>query len=214
MQIFIDTAQLEEIREAASWGILDGVTTNPTLVAKSGKRLEDVIPMICEIVNGPVSAECIEMESLKMIPEARKLAKIHPNVVVKVPLTLEGLKCVKAVSSEGIKTNVTLCFSAAQGMLAAKAGATYISPFVGRLDDLAHVGLEIVQELVTIYHNYGYPTQVLTASVRHPRHVIDAALMGSHVATIPFKILQQLVKHPMTDIGVETFLKDYKNAQK
>jgi transaldolase len=214
MRFFIDTADIAEIKEAASWGILDGCTTNPSLVAKTGRDLKSVVTEICEIVDGPVSAECIETEYSKMLPEAQKLAKIHPNIVVKLPLTIDGLKVVKAVSSEGIKTNVTLCFSAAQGLLAAKAGATYISPFVGRLDDISHEGMDIIRELVTIYDNYGYETQVLTASVRHPRHVVDAALLGSHVATIPFGVLKMLVKHPLTDIGLEKFLADYKKAQK
>lgn len=214
MKLFIDTADLGEIREAASWGILDGVTTNPSLVAKAGKPFKDLIQEICTIVNGPVSAECVETTSAKMIPEARSLSTIHPNIVVKVPLTIEGLKTVKAVSQEGIRTNVTLCFSAAQGLLAAKAGATYISPFVGRLDDIAHEGLEVVRDLVAIYENYGYETQVLTASVRSPRHVVDAALAGSHVATVPFTVLQQLVHHPLTDLGVERFLADWSKVPK
>ena len=214
MKIFIDSAEIKEIREAASWGILDGVTTNPSLIAKSGKDFKSVVGEICEIVDGPVSAECVEMEATKMIPEARQIAKIHPNIVVKVPLTAEGLKCVKAMHGEGVKTNVTLCFSAAQGLLAAKAGATYISPFVGRLDDVSHVGMDVVEELVTIYANYDLPTQVLAASIRSPRHVVDAALAGAHVATIPFKVLQQLVKHPLTDIGIEQFLADWKKVPK
>jgi transaldolase len=212
MKFFIDTADINEIREAASWGIIDGVTTNPTLVAKTGRDLKGVITEICEIVDGPISAECVETDAAKMIPEARVLAKLHRNVVVKVPLTIDGLKCVRAVSQEGIKTNVTLCFSASQGLLAAKAGATYISPFVGRLDDISHDGLEVIRELVTIYGNYGYATQVLTASVRHPRHVVDAAMMGSHVATIPMSVLRQLVKHPLTDLGLEKFLADYRKS--
>ncbi len=212
MKFFIDTANLDEIREAASWGVIDGVTTNPSLVAKTGHELRSLVPEICEIVDGPVSAECIETTAEKMIPEARELAALHPNVVVKVPLTLDGLKCVKSVSQEGIKTNVTLCFSASQGLLAAKAGATYISPFVGRLDDISHDGLDVVRELLIIYENYGYDTEVLTASVRHPRHVVEAALAGSHVATIPFAVLKQLVKHPLTDNGLERFLADYRRA--
>ena len=214
MKIFIDTADLGEIREAASWGILDGVTTNPSLIAKTGRDFKSVVQEICEIVNGPISAECVEVDAVKMIPEARQIAKLHPNIVVKVPLTAEGLKTVKAVSGEGIKTNVTLCFSAAQGLLAAKAGATYISPFVGRLDDISHEGMDLIRELVTIYENYDYQTQVLTASVRHPRHVVDAALAGSHVATIPFGVLKMLVKHPLTDLGVEKFLADWKKVPK
>src|SRR5688572_4147630 len=209
MKIFIDTADIKEIREAASWGILDGVTTNPSLIAKTGRDFKSVVQEICEIVNGPISAECVETDSKKMIPEGRDISKIHPNIVVKVPLTAEGLKTVKALSGDGIKTNVTLCFSAAQGLLAAKAGATYISPFVGRLDDISHEGLDTVRELVKIYALHGLHTQVLTASVRHPRHVVDAALAGSHVATIPFKVLDQLVHHPLTDLGIEKFLADW-----
>ena len=214
MKIFIDTADIGEIREAASWGIIDGVTTNPSLIAKTGRDFRTVVQEITEIVDGPISAECVEIEAEKMIPEAREIAKLHPNIVVKVPLTTEGLKTVKAVSAEGIKTNVTLCFSAAQGLLAAKAGATYISPFVGRLDDISHNGMELIEELVTIYSLHGYDTQVLTASVRHPRHVVEAALVGSHVATIPFKVLSQLVKHPLTDIGIEKFLADWEKVPK
>lgn len=212
MKIFIDTANIDEIREAASWGIVDGVTTNPSLIAKTGRDFRSVVDEICEIVDGPISAECVETKADKMIPEARRIADIHPNIVVKVPLTTEGLKTVKTVSADGIKTNVTLCFSPAQGLLAAKAGATYISPFVGRLDDISHVGMDVVADLVTIYKNYGYATQVLTASVRSPRHVVEAALVGSHVATVPFKVLSQLVKHPLTDIGVEKFLADWQKV--
>ena len=214
MKIFIDTADINEIREAASWGIVDGVTTNPSLIAKTGRDFRSVVAEICEIVDGPISAECVETTADKMIPEAREIAKMHPNIVVKIPLTTEGLKTVKAVSGEGIKTNVTLCFSPAQGLLAAKAGATYISPFIGRLDDISHVGMEIIDELVTIYDNYGYATQVLAASIRHPRHVIDAALVGAHVSTIPFNVLSQLVKHPLTDIGLDKFLKDWEKVPK
>ncbi|MEZ4272000.1 MAG: fructose-6-phosphate aldolase [Myxococcota bacterium] len=212
MKLFIDTANIDEIREAASWGIIDGVTTNPSLIAQTGRDFRSVVAEICEIVDGPISAECVEITADKMIPEAREIAKMHPNIIVKVPLTQEGLKTVKAVSAEGIKTNVTLCFSPAQGLLAAKAGATYISPFIGRLDDVSDDGMEVVSDLVQIYANYGYKTQVLAASVRHPRHVVDSALCGAHVATVPFKILAQLVQHPLTDIGVEKFLKDWQKV--
>lgn len=214
MKIFIDTADLGEIREAASWGILDGVTTNPSLIARTGRDFKSVVTEICEIVDGPISAECVETQAKEMIAEGRQIAKIHPNIVVKVPLTAEGLKCVKALHGDGIKTNVTLCFSSAQGLLAAKAGATYISPFIGRLDDAGHIGMDVVQELVAIYSNFNMATQVLTASVRSPRHVVDAALAGSHVATIPFKVLAQLVKHPLTDVGIEQFLADWKKVPK
>ena len=212
MKIFIDSADIDEIREAASWGILDGVTTNPSLIAKTGRGFRAVIADICAVVDGPISAECVETDASKMVPEARRIADIHPNIVVKVPLTREGLKCVKTVSADGIKTNVTLCFSAAQGLLAAKAGATYISPFVGRLDDISHVGMDLIDDLVTIYRNFALPTCVLTASVRHPRHVVDAARAGSHVATIPFKVLAQLTHHPLTDSGLATFLADWQKV--
>lgn len=214
MKIFLDTADIGEIREAASWGIIDGVTTNPSLIAKTGRDFRSVVEEICEIVDGPISAECVETDAQKMIPEAREIARIHRNVVVKVPLTTEGLKTVKTISAEGIKTNVTLCFSSAQGLLAAKAGATYISPFMGRLDDIGQEGLDVVRELVAIYENYGLETQVLAASIRHPRHVVDAALAGSHVATIPFKTLAQLVKHPLTDSGLAQFLADWEKVPK
>ena len=212
MKIFIDTADIDHIKEAASWGIIDGVTTNPSLIAKTGRSFQNVVAEICEIVDGPISAECVETHAEKMIPEARKIAKIHPNIVVKVPLTAEGLKTVKTVSSEGIQTNVTLCFSSAQGLLAAKAGATYISPFIGRLDDIALEGMALVEELAAIYNIHNLPTQILTASVRHPRHVVDAALIGSHVATVPFKILEQLVKHPLTDRGIAIFEADWQKV--
>jgi transaldolase len=212
MKIFIDSADLKEIREAAAWGIVDGVTTNPSLIAKSGRDFRGVVEEICTIVDGPISAECIELESPKMVAEGRTISKIHKNIIVKVPLTSEGLKTVKILHSEGIKTNVTLCFTAAQGLLAAKAGATYISPFVGRLDDIALEGMEVVEDLVTIFDNYNLPTQVLAASIRSPRHVVQAALSGSHCATLPFKVLAQLVKHPLTDAGMEIFLNDWKKV--
>lgn len=214
MQIFIDTADVGEIKEAASWGIVDGVTTNPSLIAKTGRDFRTVVKEICEIVDGPISAETVEPMADKMIPEARDIAKIHPNIVVKIPLTTEGLKTVKVVAAEGIKTNVTLCFSAVQGLLAAKVGATYISPFIGRLDDISLDGIEIIHELVQIYRNYDLETRVLAASIRGPKHVTDAALAGAHVATIPFKVLKQLVKHPLTDIGLELFLKDWESVPK
>ena len=214
MKIFIDTADVEEIREAASWGILDGVTTNPSLIAKTGRDFKSTVEEICQIVDGPISAECVETEHDKMLPEALEISKIHPNIVVKVPLTIDGLKTVKVLSSKGIKTNVTLCFSAAPGLLAAKAGATYISPFIGRLDDISHVGMEIVDELVNIYDIHGLETEVLAASIRGPRHAVDAALAGAHVATIPFKVLKQLVAHPLTDAGLAKFLADWEKVPK
>ncbi len=214
MKFFIDSADLKEIREAASWGIIDGVTTNPSLIAKSGRDFRGVVEEICSIVDGPISAECVELEADKMIAEGRTIAKIHRNIIVKVPLIAEGLKTVKVLHAEGIKTNVTLCFSASQGLLAAKAGATYISPFAGRLDDIAADGMEVVEDLVTIYQNYNLQTQVLAASIRSPRHVVQAALAGAHAATIPFKVLSMLVKHPLTDAGMEIFLNDWKKVPK
>lgn len=210
MQIFIDSADLTEIRDAAAMGVIDGVTTNPTLIAKAGRPLATVIREICEIVDGPISAEVIATDAEGIVREGRELAKIHPNVVVKVPLIADGLKAVKVFSSEGIRTNVTLCFSCSQGMLAAKAGATYISPFVGRVDDISGEGMVLVDQLCTIYRNYGYGTQVLAASIRHPMHVVEAAQLGAHVATLPLKVIHQLLKHPLTDIGLQQFLADAK----
>lgn len=210
MQLFIDSGDLDEIREAQSMGAIDGVTTNPSLLAKGGKPTRQAIAAICEIVDGPVSAEVIATDCDGIVKEGRELAKIHPNVVVKVPLIAEGLKAVKIFSSEGIQTNVTLCFSAPQALLAAKAGATYISPFVGRIDDAGGDGMELVEHIVQIYENYGFGTQVLTASVRNPVHFVRAALIGSHVATVPFGVIKQLLKHPLTDIGLAKFLEDAK----
>ncbi len=210
MQIFIDSADLNEIRDAAAMGVVDGVTTNPTLIAKAGRPLETVIRDICEVVDGPISAEVLATDVDGILREGRELAKIHPNVVVKVPLIADGLRAVKVFASEGIRTNVTLCFSPVQGMLAAKAGATYISPFVGRVDDIAGEGMLLVEQLVEIYRNYGYATQVLAASIRHPVHVVRAAELGAHVATLPHKVIHQLLKHPLTDIGLATFLADAK----
>jgi transaldolase len=213
MKFFLDTANLDEIKRIASMGILDGVTTNPSLVAKeSGKPFEQIIQEICAIVDGPISAEVIAMEAPGMLEEGRKLAKIHPNVVIKVPLIAEGLKAAKAFKAEGIRTNVTLCFSATQALMAAKAGATYVSPFVGRLDDIGLDGMELIREIVAIYENYGYDTQVLAASIRQPRHVTDSALAGAHVATIPTKVFDQMLKHPLTDKGIEGFLNDWKKS--
>jgi transaldolase len=210
MKIFIDTGDLNEIREAASMGIVDGVTTNPTLVAKAARPLAALISEICEIVDGPISAEVLATDCEGIVKEGRALAKLHKNVVVKVPLIAEGIKAVRIFSQEGIKTNVTLCFSAPQALLAAKAGATYISPFIGRIDDAGGDGMELIRQLVTIYDNYGFETEVLAASIRHPVHVVEAALAGSHVATIPHKVLMQLLKHPLTDVGLSTFLADAK----
>ncbi|MCX7918845.1 MAG: fructose-6-phosphate aldolase [bacterium] len=209
MKLFIDTANLDEIREANSWGIIDGVTTNPSLVAKEGKNFKELIEEICKIVDGPISAEVISLEADSMVSEAIELAKIHKNIVVKIPLIIEGLKAVKRLKKEGIKTNVTLCFSPAQALLAAKAGGTYISPFIGRLDDVAHNGMELIRQIKTIYDNYGYQTQIIAASIRHPLHVVEAAMAGADIATVPFKIIRQLVNHPLTDIGIEKFLTDW-----
>ncbi len=214
MKIFIDSADLDEIREAASWGIIDGVTTNPSLIAKTGRDFRSTIEEICQIVDGPISAECVEMEHEAMLAEARELSKIHPNIIIKIPLTTEGLKTVKVLSSEGIQTNVTLCFSAAQGLLAAKAGATYLSPFIGRLDDISHIGMELIDELVQIFDIHLLETQVLAASIRGPRHVVDSALAGAHVATIPFDVLSKLIHHPLTDKGIAKFLSDWENVPK
>jgi transaldolase len=210
MQLFIDSGDLDEIREAQSMGAIDGVTTNPSLLAKGGKPTRQAIAAICEIVDGPISAEVVATDCDGIVKEGRELAKIHPNVVVKVPLIAEGLKAVKIFSNEGIRTNVTLCFSAPQALLAAKAGATYISPFVGRIDDTGGDGMELIEHIVQIYENYGFGTQVLTASVRNPVHFVRAALIGSHVATVPFAVIKQLLKHPLTDIGLAKFLEDAK----
>ena len=214
MKFFIDTANLEEIKTAESWGLLDGVTTNPSLVSKEKLPFKELIEEICDIVDGPVSAEAVSMDAQGLIAEARELAKIHKNIVVKVPMTLEGLKAVKTVSAEGIKTNVTLIFSSTQALMAAKAGATYVSPFVGRLDDISVAGLEAVGDILDIYENFSYKTEVIVASVRSPMHVCDAASMGAHIATIPFKVLALLAKHPLTDIGIDRFLKDWEKVSK
>jgi transaldolase len=210
MKIFIDTGDIAEIKEAHSMGAIDGVTTNPSLLAKAGRPTREVIAAICEIVDGPISAEVIGTTRDDILREGRELAKIHKNVVVKVPLIEDGLKAVRVFTQEGIHTNVTLCFSAAQALLAAKAGATFISPFVGRIDDTAGDGMDLVQQILTIYQNYDYTTQVLTASVRHPVHFVQAAMMGAHVATLPLKVIKQLVKHPLTDVGLAQFLADAK----
>ncbi|MBB5021216.1 fructose-6-phosphate aldolase [Desulfurispira natronophila] len=215
MKFFIDTANVEEIRQANEWGLVDGVTTNPSLVAKeSGQSPTDIYQAICREVTGPVSAEVIALNAKGMIDEARKLASIADNIVVKLPLTLEGLKATKALSSEGIKTNVTLCFSANQALLAAKAGATYVSPFVGRLDDIANSGMELVAHIQSIYQNYDFNTEIIVASVRSPMHVMDAAIIGADIATIPFKVLSTLVHHPLTDKGIEAFLNDWQKIDK
>ncbi len=209
MKFFIDTADINEIKSAMEMGLIDGVTTNPTLVSKTGRPFLEVAKEIVETVPGPVSLEVVSLDTQGMVDEARQLAKFGDNVVIKIPMTTEGLKAVKILSAEGIKTNVTLVFSPLQALLAAKAGATYVSPFVGRLDDIGHDGMELISQVVQIYENYGFETEVIVASVRHPQHVLQAALIGAHIATIPFKVIKQLAKHPLTDIGIERFLEDW-----
>ena len=214
MKFFIDTANIEEIQKAVDMGMVDGVTTNPTLISRENKPFEEIIAEIAKIVDGPISAEVIALDSEGMLKEGRELAKISDNIVIKVPMTTEGLKATKAFSAEGIKTNVTLVFSTAQALLAAKAGATYVSPFVGRLDDIAQNGMELISDIMAIYDNYGYQSEVIVASVRSPMHVMDSALIGADIATIPFKVIAQLAKHPLTDLGMESFLKDWEKRQK
>jgi len=209
MKFFIDTANIEEIKKAKELGMLDGVTTNPTLVSKEDRDFEELIKEICSIADGPVSAEVVSTDSEGMIKEARELAKLADNIVVKIPLIKEGLKAVRTLTGDGIKTNVTLCFSAIQALMAAKAGAAYISPFVGRLDDISQKGMDLVEQILVIYENYGFDTEVIVASIRNPLHVLDAALMGADIATIPYKVMEQLIKHPLTDIGLEKFLADW-----
>jgi transaldolase len=213
MKFFIDTASIEEIKEAASLGILDGVTTNPSLVAKEGKDFRKLLEEICTIVDGDISAEVVATECEGMLKEGRELARIHKNIVVKIPLIKEGLKAVKILKAEGIRTNVTLCFSPNQALMAAKAGAYIISPFIGRLDDISINGMDLIRQVVTIYRNYTFKTQVLVASVRHPLHVVDAAMIGADICTMPFKVIDQLIKHPLTDRGLERFLADWKKTQ-
>ncbi|MEZ4704233.1 MAG: fructose-6-phosphate aldolase [Bdellovibrionota bacterium] len=214
MKFFIDTANIDEIKDALSWGVLDGVTTNPSLVAKETTPYEDLVSEICDLVPGPVSLEVAGVSTAdQMVKEGERLAKIADNVVVKLPLTSEGLKATKRLSEESIPVNVTLCFSPLQGLLAAKAGARYISPFVGRLDDISHYGMELIGQLVQIYENYGFETEVLVASVRSPIHVVDAAMMGADVATIPYKVMKQFISHPLTDKGFEVFEQDWKKVK-
>ena len=210
MKFFIDTANIEEIKKAIELGMVDGVTTNPSLVAKEGREFKGLVREICDLVEGPVSAEVVSLDAEGMVRESRELAEIADNIVIKVPLIEEGLKATKILAGEGIKTNVTLCFSPLQALMAAKAGAAYISPFVGRLDDISHIGMELVEQIITIYNAYGFETEVIVASIRNPVHVLDSALMGADIATIPFKVIQQLIKHPLTDIGLENFLADWK----
>jgi transaldolase len=210
----LDTANVEEIKEALTWGVISGVTTNPSLVAKEKREFRVLVKEICDMVPGPVSAEVISLDSKEMIVEARELAKIAPNVVVKIPMCIEGLKAVKVLSKEGVKTNVTLVFSANQGLLAALAGATYVSPFVGRLDDVGNEGMDVVEDLVILIENYNLPTKVIAASIRHPMHVLEAARVSAHVATVPYKVLESMTRHPLTDIGIVRFLDDWAKVQK
>jgi transaldolase len=210
MKFFIDTANIDEIKKANELGMVDGVTTNPSLVAREGRDFKGLIKEICDIVDGPVNAEVVSLDAEGMVKEARELTHLADNIVVKIPMLEEGLKAVRILAREEINTNVTLCFSPIQALMAAKAGAVYISPFVGRLDDINHIGMALVEDIITIYDNYGFETEVIVASVRNPIHVLDAALMGADIATIPFKVIQQLTKHPLTDIGVEKFLADWK----
>lgn len=214
MKFFIDTANIEEIKRAWDIGVIDGVTTNPSLISKEGKDPIDLLKEICSIVNGPVSAEALSMKADEMVKEAESLAKIHENIVIKIPMGEEGLKAVKKLSGMGIKTNVTLVFSPGQALLAAKVGATYVSPFVGRLDDISHTGMNLIGEMIEIFDNYMFNTEVIVASIRNPLHVIEAAKMGAHIATIPSSVIAQLIKHPLTDMGIEKFLKDWEKVPK
>jgi len=217
MRFFIDTANLEEISQAAGLGILDGVTTNPTLLGKeierTGKDYKEILHHICQMVNGPVSAEVLSLEADKMVKEARELAEIHQNMVIKIPMLKEGILAVKRLKEESIRTNVTLVFSCSQALLAAKAGATFVSPFIGRLDDVGHVGMDLVEEIVTVFENYDFETQVIVASIRHPLHVADAALAGADIATIPFVVIEKLIRHPLTDVGIRRFQSDWEKAK-
>jgi len=214
MKIFLDTAIVDEIRTAHAWGVVDGVTTNPSLIAQSGRKFEEVVREICSVVDGPVSAEVVSLEAEGMVKEAQPLAAIHKNVVIKVPMTAEGLKAAHRLKEQGVRTNVTLVFSAAQALLAAKAGAAFVSPFVGRLDDVGQVGMDLIEQVRAIFDNYDYDCEIITASVRHPLHVIDAALAGADIATVPFKVLEQCLRHPLTDSGIDRFLKDWQKAKK
>lgn len=212
MKIFIDTANIKEIKDVVELGVIDGVTTNPTLISKENRPTKDLLKEICFLVSGPVSAEVISLEIQGMVQEARQLSQIAKNIVVKIPLNKEGLKAVKILSAEGIKTNVTLCFSCPQALLAAKVGADYISPFIGRLDDISQQGMDLIRDIKTIYRNYNFKTQIIVASIRNPLHLVDAALLGADIATIPFVVIEQLIKHPLTDIGIQRFLEDWKKV--
>ncbi len=213
MKLYLDTGNIDEIREAASSGLIDGITTNPSLISKENREFKDLLVEICKLVDGPISAEVVGVKSEAMIKEGRELAKTHKNIVVKVPLTPEGLKATKQLTSEDIRVNVTLCFSPTQALLAAKSGAWCVSPFIGRLDDISSDGMELIDQILTIYENYDFPTQVLVASVRHPQHVVEAALLGGHICTMPYSVFQQLVKHPLTDIGLQKFLADWEGRK-
>lgn len=214
MKFFIDTANIDEIKKAHALGMVDGVTTNPSLIAKENRPFKELLREICELVDGPVNGEVVSLDAEGMVEEGRKLAAFHPNIVVKIPMTTEGLKAVKILNSENIRTNVTLIFSSMQALMAAKAGASYVSPFVGRLDDISQVSMELVSDMMNIYANYGYETEVIVASIRNPIHVVEAALIGADIATIPFKVIDQLAKHPLTDIGMEKFLADWEKRAK
>ena len=214
MKFFIDTANLEEIKKAVDMGMVDGVTTNPSLIARENKPFVEIIKEICKVVDGPISAEVIALDAEGMVREGRELAAIHANIVIKIPMTTEGLKAVKQLADEKIRTNVTLIFSASQALMAAKAGASYASPFVGRLDDISQNGMDLISDIMNIYDNYGYATEVIVASIRNPIHVVDAALLGAHIATIPFKVIAQLARHPLTDLGMEQFLADWEKRAK
>ena len=214
MKFFLDTANLAEINEIAGWGILDGVTTNPSLVSKENTRFEDLIREICRIVPGPVSVESVSTKAEDIIPEAEALAKLAPNIVVKIPIGIEGLKATRVLSQKGIEVNTTLIFSPSQALLAAKAGSRYVSPFIGRLDDISHEGMQLVEQILTIFDNYGLETEVIVASVRHPLHVVEAALLGADIVTLPYSVMEKLIKHPLTDLGMEKFLKDWGKVKK
>jgi len=213
MKLFIDTANIDEIKEATKLGLIDGITTNPTLIAREGKEFMQIVKEICEIVDGPISLEAVSTKSKDMVKEAQGLAKIHSNVVVKIPMTREGLIATRQLAMEGIHVNMTLVFSPTQALLAAKTGAAYVSPFIGRLDDISHYGMDLVEQILTIYENYDFGTEIIVASVRNPLHVLEAALIGADIATVPFKVIEQLIKHPLTDIGVERFLKDWEKVE-
>jgi len=214
MKFFIDTADINEIKKAAEYGLVDGVTTNPSLVSKTGKDLMTVLKEICDVVEGPISAEVVSTESSDMVKEAKQLAQIHPNIVIKIPMCLEGLKATRTLSQAGLRVNMTLIFSPLQALIAAKTGAAYVSPFIGRLDDISHVGMDLVDQIVTIFDNYEFDAEIIVASIRNPVHVLEAALLGADIATIPFSVLEQLTKHPLTDIGIERFLADWKKVPK